>query len=173
MLSNSHHCDASDERSDLMLSNTGLFNKSIFIQEEWVDQRRNYLIISLRLISTVTSLSLHLSGLGGQTDGLSLISPESVVSTPKEILQKKVCEKTPPKILSKKVWEKNTNRNTLQKGVGKNTTRNTRGEKVWEKTLPEIRGGKGVGKNSNRNPLEKGVGQNFLNLWHCNWRGPR
>lgn len=31
--------------------------------------------------SPVTSDSLHLSGLGGQTDGLSLISPESVVST--------------------------------------------------------------------------------------------
>ena len=31
--------------------------------------------------SRVTSDSLHLSGLGGQTDGLSLISPESVVST--------------------------------------------------------------------------------------------
>ena len=28
--------------------------------------------------------SLHLSGLGGQTDGLSLISPESVVSTHKK-----------------------------------------------------------------------------------------
>ena len=33
------------------------------------------------IISRVTSDSLHLSGLGGQTDGLSLISPESVVST--------------------------------------------------------------------------------------------
>ena len=40
--------------------------------------------------------SLHLSGLGGQTDGLSLISPESVVSThkkdPKKRCRKKLVE---------------------------------------------------------------------------------
>ena len=39
----------------------------------------NHFAIIGYLIAAVTSL--HLGGLGGQTDGLSLISPESVVST--------------------------------------------------------------------------------------------
>ena len=62
-------------------SSVFIAQKMAFLYRGWMSWSMKEWGLFLVIISRVTSDSLHLSGLGGQTDGLSLISPESVVST--------------------------------------------------------------------------------------------
>ena len=77
-----------EKGSDVFKANRVQNGFSLSRKDELVDQWKNE--FGDYYPPVTSDSSLHLSGLGGQTDGLSLISPESVVSTHKKDPKKKV-----------------------------------------------------------------------------------
>ena len=71
-----------EKGSDVFKANRVQNGLSLSRKDELVDQWKNE--FGDYYPPVTSDSSLHLSGLGGQTDGLSLISPESVVSTHKK-----------------------------------------------------------------------------------------